>query len=111
MSEATFTDLITRVRAGELDVVAADRGHANEIIGAREEARKCRRKRNVAARGEADGHADHVLLGDVAFDAMFGCAVLCLFGVRRVSDVTIEYEYPLIYFRERRQGVAEPAAS
>ena len=57
----------------KLDICKRDRRHANLIGGAREEGGERRDERYRAlATAEADAHADHILLGDVALDVALG---------------------------------------
>ena len=92
------------VGAAEADVGAADRRHADEVVGPREERREGRGERGpVAPHLEADRRGDHLLLGDVDLDEAVGEGVLEVFGVGRVADLAVEGDDVVAPRAERRQ--------
>src|ERR1051326_2019475 len=67
-------------------------GHADEVVSPSEEAGEGCGKRNLPGRGEPQGRADHVLLGDISFEE----ALRKLFGKEfragRVLHVAVEHD-------------------
>lgn len=60
------------VAAAKLDVKVRDAGHADLVVGAREERRESAAEWHVThARGDTASDAHHVLLGDEALDETF----------------------------------------
>ena len=80
------------VRAREPEVRAADRRHPDEVVRPREEGGERRSERDLAEHLHADGHADHVLLGDVALDEPFGSLRLEVLGVGGVRDLGVDHD-------------------
>ena len=97
------------MRAGQLDVDAADRRHADEVRGAGEERGEGGRERNRAARGQAHGRADHHLLGDEELVEAIGMHGLELVAERGVLHVGVERDHARIDVAEL--GEAAPYAS
>ena len=58
-----------RVRADQVDLGPADRGHPDEVVGAGEEGGEGARRTAIQPRAAMpDGGGDHLLLGDVALE-------------------------------------------
>ena len=95
-----FANRHAGVRAGQLDADVADRGHADEVGGARQEAGERRGERNRAARRQAHRGADHHLLGDEVLVEAIGRDLLELVAEGRVLDVGVERD-------DARVGLAE----
>ena len=78
------------MRAGETDVGTRDRGHADEVIRAREERREGRREWHEADDLHPDRHRDHPLLGDVHLEEAIGGGLLEVLGVGRIAHLSVE---------------------
>ena len=85
-----LADRDARVRAGHGERRPADRRHADEVVGAREERGEARRERAPAARLEADGRSEHLLLGDVHLEVSLRVRLLEDLGERRVRHLTVD---------------------
>src|SRR5439155_1066103 len=78
------------MRTGETDVRTRDRGHADEVIRAREERREGRREWHEADDLHPDRHRDHPLLCDVHLEEAIGGGLLEIFGVGRIAHIGVE---------------------
>ena len=92
------------VRAAEPDVRPADRGHADEVVGAGQEGREGRGERHPAAHLQPDRGRDHLLLGDVHLEVALGMG-LARRSRRRSSS------RPRRRARRRRRAPSPSAAS
>ena len=93
----------TRVRSRQLDVRSADDRHFDLVIGAHDKLRERRAERNLPRRRRARRRADHVLLGDFAFQILRRELLGEPLGMRRVLHVRIEAHHPLIRLTQRNQ--------
>ena len=101
-----LADRDARVRAAELDVRAADRGHPDEVVGAREERGERRGERLPAAHLEPDRGGDHLLLGDVHLEVPLRMRLAEDLRVGRVRDLAVERDDVLARVAERLERVA-----
>ena len=91
LRRAVLADRHAAVRAGELEVGARDRRHADVVEGARQEAGEGRDERDLAARRQADRDADHVLLGDEALEVALRVRGEEALGEGRVLGVAVDH--------------------
>src|SRR5437764_4666848 len=73
-------------------VRSAVTGHADEVVSPREKTGEGRGIRNLPRRGEPQGRADHVLLGDISFEEAFWKFLGEEFRARRVLHVAVEHD-------------------
>ena len=94
------------MRAAELDRRLRDRGHAHEVVGAREERRERGREGLPADDLHPDRRADQLLLGDVHLEVPLGERLAEELGVRRVVDLAVERDDARIVGAEAGQRLA-----
>ena len=104
---AVLADRDAGVRADELDVRPADGGHADEVVGAREERGEGRGERLPAAHLHPDRGGDQLLLGDVHLEeALRDAPCANDLGVGRVAHLAVERDDVAAGGAERGQRVA-----
>ncbi len=91
----------------QLDVGPADGGDPDEVIGAREEARERRRKRDLPLGGQTHRGADHILLGDEPLKKPLGALLLELVRVGGVFHVAIHRHHQRVRLAQSRQCRSE----
>ena len=101
LRRAVLADRHAGVRAAERERRAADRRHADEVVGAREEGGERRGERPPADGLEPDRGRDHLLLGDVHLEVAIRVRLREDLRVRRVRDLAVE--------RRRRPGARSRA--
>ena len=101
-----LTDGDARVGSGERDRRPADRGHANEVVGAGQERGEGRGERLPAAHLQADRGGDHLLLGDVHLEEPLRVGGAKDLGVRGVRDLAVERDDPPVGGADRGQRIA-----
>ena len=106
LRRAVFADAHADVRAGELQVRLRNARDANLVEGAREEAGERGGKRHLAARAEARGHADHVLLGNETFRETVREFLEELFRVGGILRVAVHRDDALVHLADARERVA-----
>ena len=89
--------------ADELRVQVRESRETNEIGGASEEAGEGRCECDFAGGGEAHGHSNHVLFGDVHLEETIRRDFLEELGVRGVLDVAVSTNNVLIHFANFRK--------
>ena len=94
------------VRADQVDVRAADRGHADEVVGPREERGERRGERPEAADLEADRRGDQLLLGDEHLEVAVGMGLGEHLREGRVRHLAVERDDVGALGAERRQRLA-----
>ena len=103
---AVFADRDARMGAAERERRAADRGHADEVVGAAQERREGRAERPPAEHLHADGRGHHLLLRDVHLDEALRMGLGEDLGERRVRHLAVESHDVTALVPERRQGLA-----
>src|SRR5215203_7236102 len=83
------------MRAAETDVGAGDRGHPDEVVGAREESGEAGGERDPVAYAHPHGRRDHLLLGDEHLEVASGKLLGELLGLGGVADLAVEGDYIL----------------
>src|SRR5215216_522003 len=78
------------VRAAHAEGGAADRGHADEVVRARQETGEGRRERVPPPHLEADCSGDHLLLRDVHLEVAVGMGVAEDLGEGRVRHLAVD---------------------
>ena len=106
LRRAVLADRHAGVRAGQAVVRAADRGYADEVVGARHERGERRRERAPARHLDSDGRRDHLLLGDVHLEIPFRDGVAEDLGKRRVRDFAVETDDVPARLAERCERLA-----
>ena len=90
LGRAVLADGDAGVRPADRDRRAADGGHADEVVGAREEGGERGGERLPAAHLHPDGGGDELLLGDVHLEEALGVSLGEDLGVGRVRDLAVE---------------------
>src|SRR5829696_9764388 len=82
-------------------MLARDRGHADEVVRARQERRERRREREPAADLHADSGGDHLLLGDEHLEVAVLVRLAEHLRVSRVRDLAVERDHVAAHAAER----------
>ena len=106
LGRAVLADRHTCVRARQPQIDATDRGHADEVVRAREERGKGGGEGIPAARVQADCSGDELLLGDVHLEEAVGVRLLEDLGERRVADLAVERDHVSAGGPERGERLA-----
>ena len=94
------------MRATEAVARAADRGHADEVVGAREERGEGGRERPPAEHLHPDRGRHHLLLGDVHLEVPLGMRLGEDVGEGRVRDLAVERDHVATRGAHRGERVA-----
>jgi hypothetical protein len=95
------------VRAGQLDVHAADGRHAQKVVGAGQKAPEGRREGDFSGDRQPHRRPYHVLLRNEALEEALRTELPELLRIRRVHDVAVEHDDALVMRPERGERVAE----
>ena len=106
LRRTVLADADADVRAGEFQVRLRNARDADLIVSAREETGERGCKWHLAARAEADGHTNHVLLGNETFGEPLGEFLHEFFRVGGILCIAVHRDDALVRLAHARERIA-----